>query len=323
MLNLKIGIVLLNFNNVFDTENAVKSIIESKNSENFSLIVVDNASTDDSWNTLTSTNYFDTSILSVNNRSEFSLNTLPKVHLLQTQENKGYAFGNNCGIKQCLLDPSINFIWILNNDIEVDANCLYEIVLALQNSYDSIDIWGTLLAKFYDKSTLQAVGGKYFPILAKTKLLLPNLSFQKLDMAKIEAATLECNYFIGASIIFSKSLFKKIGLFNEEFFLYGEEIDIFLRAKKSGFKKALIEKAIVFHKEGGTTNSLNQEKTIPSTFIQFHNCRSKLIFTRIHYLYFYPIVYLFIVANLLWVYRHHISKALKIIKSLHSDTYLA
>ncbi len=321
-MNNRIGIVVLNYNNVHDTLHAVQSIIQAKNSHNHTLVVVDNASTDDSWSTLNSTNTFQTSVLDVHNSSKISLKNLPVVHLVQSFQNKGYAYGNNCGIKQCLLDSSIQFVWVLNNDIEIKSDCIIQIESALKKSNKSMKlIWGTLLVNFDSKNTLQAIGGKYFPLWAKTKLLLPNLPLKHLQSELIEISSKQSNYFIGASLIFSKLFLDEVGLFNEQYFLYAEEIDIFYRGRQKGFDKLMIEGAIVYHKEGSTTKSTNQLNNIRNTFIEFHNCRSKLIFTKNYYPTYYPIVYLLIMINLLWIYKRNLSKALFIWKCLRKDVY--
>lgn len=320
-MNIKIGIVVLNYNNAPDTIHAIQSILQSQQSSKHVLIVVDNSSTDDSWQRLTKSNSFNKSILQVNNVEAKSLSNLPVVNVLQSLQNKGYAYGNNCGIKQCLLDDTINYVWVLNNDVEIKEDCLVQIESTLQSSASSIGIWGTLLANYFDKSKIQAIAGKYYPLLAKTKLYLPNFPIERLNNQLIQVSCKNANYFIGASLIFSKFFLEKVGLFNEQYFLYAEEIDIFLRARKMGYGKAMIDKAIVYHKEGGTTKLINAKEITRSAFIEFHNCRSKLIYTKNHFPYYYPIVYFFIALNLVWLYKNNFNKVKVVFQSLRKDKF--
>ncbi|MBP9213808.1 MAG: glycosyltransferase family 2 protein [Chitinophagaceae bacterium] len=320
-MRIKIGIVVLNYNNLTDTLETIQSIIKCTNAQQHTLVVVDNNSTDGSWEALTSTNQFIASIIHVNNQHEKQLNYLPHVNLLQTTSNKGYAFGNNCGIQQCLLDTSITHIWILNNDVELDSNCLLNIEQSIIHSSESIGIWGTLLAYYHKKTHLQAVAAKYYPLIAKTKLFLSNFPINQLNKQLIEFNCKKANFFIGASLIFSRKIVEQIGLFNEQFFLYAEELDYFKRAKSAGFEKLIIGDAIVYHKEGGTTKLNGDKKKIGNTFIEFHNSRSKLIFTKIYYKHIYYLVYGMVVLNLFWVFRANLKNAIQIIKCLKKDVY--
>ena len=320
-MRIKLGIVVLNYNNLIDTLETIQSLINCINATQHSLIVVDNNSTDGTWEALTSTNQFDSSIIQVNNQHAKELQHLPQVNLLQTTSNNGYAFGNNCGIKQCLLDTSITHIWILNNDVEVDSNCLLSIEKSLIHSSVSVGIWGTLLAYYYKKTHLQAVAAKYYPLIAKTKLFLSNFPINNLNQQLIESNCKKANFFIGASLIFSRAIVEQIGLLNEQFFLYAEELDYFKRAKNAGFEKMIIGNAIVYHKEGGTTKLNDHKKKKGNTFIEFHNSRSKLIYTKLYYSEMYYFVYVVVVLNLFWVFRSNIKNALQIIKCLKNDSY--
>ncbi|MEI2707416.1 MAG: glycosyltransferase family 2 protein [Chitinophagaceae bacterium] len=318
--NIRIGIVVLNYNNVHDTVHAVQSILYSKNASQHVLIVVDNASTDDSWKQLITNTLFNTQVCDASNKDSKKLASMQMVHLLQTGNNKGYAFGNNCGIKQCLLDTTISHVWILNNDVELKEDCIEKIEIAIQKSSSNIGIWGTLLVNFFNRNSIQTIAAKYIPFLAKTKLYYPNFPLNKLTEVQVNRATEQANYFIGASLIFSKELLEKVGLFNEQFFLYAEEIDIFLRAKQSGFNKEIMASAIVYHKEGGTTlkgvSTLKKERSL---FVEFHNCRSKLLFTKIHYPVYYPIVYMLVVFNLFKIFKGNFKQIILIIQALRKD----
>jgi hypothetical protein len=317
-----IGIVVLNFNNVADTLHAVQSILSATDATNHVLIVVDNASTDNSWSVLTQSSIFNKHVLELNDEKKQHFEKIPAVHLLQTIANKGYAFGNNCGIKKILQDESVEYIWVLNNDVELAVNCIDEVQKALlQETSLKLGVWGTLLVNFDTKNHLQALAGKYHPLIGKTKLLLPNLPVKNLSVSIVKINSEKANYLIGASILFSRAFLAEVGLFNEQYFLYAEEIDIFLRAKKKKYEKSIISKAIVYHKEGSTTKSTNQLNNIRNTFIEFHNCRSKLIFTKNYYPAYYPIVYLLIMINLLWIYKRNLSKALFVWKCLRKDVY--
>lgn len=320
-MQTKIGIVVLNYNNFSDTQETVLSLLKCKDAFNHVLIVVDNASTDNSWNDLKSANNITTKELTVENSKEQLFDCIPVVHLLQSNQNNGYAFGNNCGIKQCLLDHSITHVWVLNNDVELEENCLLNIEKKLTKAFSNVGLWGTLLAYYNNPTRLQCVAANYYPFIAKTSLRLSNFPLQQITAPLIEKQCKKADFFIGASLIFSKKILKEVGLLNEQFFLYAEELDYFLRAKKKGFEKQIIHEAIVYHKEGGTTKLNGDKKKTANSFIEFHNGRSKLIFTKLYYKYYYYLVYFVVVANLFWVFRNQPQKAVKLVKCIYNDTY--
>lgn len=317
----KIGIVVLNYNNFSDTQETIQSLLKCIDATKHVLLVVDNASTDTSWNDLKLANSVSAKELSVHNTNTQLLDSMPVVHLIQSNENKGYAYGNNCGIKQCLLDQSITHVWVLNNDVALDKNCLVHINQTVTNAIPNVGIWGTLLAYYYHRSHLQCVAANYYPFIAKTTLRLSNFPVQKVTASLIEMHRKKADFFIGASLIFSRKILSEVGLLNEQFFLYAEELDYFLRAKKAGFEKQIIHDAIVYHKEGGTTKLNGDKKKTANTFIEFHNGRSKLIYTKLYYKQYYWLVYFVVVANLFWVFRNKPIKAINLVKCIYKDTY--
>ena len=108
-----IGVIILNYNNLEDTINCIKSI-EQYNTAEIKIVVVDNGSCDDSADTLNS--YFTEKYnmkytLYVDNGSQ---SILPYITLVETGENLGYARGNNVGLQIVEKDSSVDKILVLN-----------------------------------------------------------------------------------------------------------------------------------------------------------------------------------------------------------------
>lgn len=312
---VRIGIILLNYNNSKDTLNAIRSISQSIGSNSHALVVVDNNSTDNSVeliNGFIKENY----LLHTHEISDYipnKIKSIPTIYFLPLQQNNGYAAGNNAGIKFLLNDITITHFWILNNDVEIHANCIQNLENGLQkNSNRDAGIFGTLLINFFDRTKLQALGGFYNPYLAKTTLILPNAVVNNLTEKQIVQSEKKTNYFIGASIILTKELILKVGLLNENYFLYSEEIDICLRAKKVGLTKKMIYDAIVYHKEGGTTGKFQKKLNL---FVEHHNIRSKIIFTKLYYKKFYLFVLFLLTIHYTVLFKGNMFIALKLIRN--------
>lgn len=98
----KVAFVILNYNNSQDTVECIESV-QKIDYKNFEIILIDNDSTDDSVDILSS--------------------KFPEITLIQTGINLGYAGGNNVGIKKAI-DSKADYICVLNNDVVVDTNFL-------------------------------------------------------------------------------------------------------------------------------------------------------------------------------------------------------
>ena len=100
------AIVIVNYNKYEDTLACVESILKSKTDEPYHIIVVDNASPNDSWERLQ------------------ALKQHGNVTLLLADDNRGYCAGNNIGIKYALENLGADYIWILNPDTLVEMDTL-------------------------------------------------------------------------------------------------------------------------------------------------------------------------------------------------------
>ena len=103
------AILIVNYNKYEDTIACVASILKSETTEQYKIVVIDNASSNDSLEKL--------QILKENE----------KVVLLTAEENKGYCAGNNVGIKYALENLNPDFIWILNPDTLVEKDALQKL----------------------------------------------------------------------------------------------------------------------------------------------------------------------------------------------------
>lgn len=145
--------------------------------------------------------------------------------LLISNENLGYGGGNNLGIKYAL-EHAADYILILNNDTVVGHDFL--------DTIPDADISG--------------------PFVHKIKWLFP----QGFPNGNISDKN---SYINGAAMLVRREVFEKIGLLDEQYFLYFEDVDFCFRARKAGFALAKMP-AKIHHEESSSVNDLGLEKKL-------------------------------------------------------------
>lgn len=262
-----IYVILVNWNSWHYTQECIKSLTKIVDIE-LKIIVCDNNSSDQS----------------VQKLNELR-DTLPIGYLqvVNTGGNLGFAGGNNVGIKIALSDPRTSYIWILNNDTTVDQFALSKLVEMMQSD-QNIGICGSTLLFAHDPHIIQAVGGKYNSWLGLSSHILGGIPYSVELCDQINPDTFD--YVVGASMLVSRRFIEEVGLMDEQYFLYCEELDWATRAKIAGYKLGYAPLSLIYHKEGGTTGSASYLKRSSRSSIADHcSLRSHLIYS----IKFYPL----------------------------------
>jgi len=211
----KVSIIVLNYNGKNCIEKTLKSVYRV-NYPDFNVVLVDNNSTDGSL--------------------EFIRRNFPKIGIIKNDQNLGFSAGNNIGIKYAL-ERGADYILLLNYDTEVKSNFLLHLIKTMQSDKKN-GIGSPVIFKGKNKD-IWFSGGKIGWIKMKT--------FHQTK--KIVKDYFNSDYISGCSMIIKKDVFEKIGLLDEDFFLYWEDADFSLRTKKAGFKLVVSAKSEVFHME--------------------------------------------------------------------------
>lgn len=192
--------------------------------------------------------YHDTEIILVDNNSNDGLEEQAKkiagIVFIQTGKNLGYGGGNNVGIKKGLSKKS-DFIFILNPDATLDKDAISNLVRDCQKF--RADILGPKIY-FEDRKTLWYAGG----IFDKDNVLGKHRGVDEKDLKQYNKA-LETDFVSGAAMFVKSDVFKKIGFFDERYFLYYEDSDFCLRAKKQGLRIIYAPNACVYHANAKST----------------------------------------------------------------------
>ncbi|MDA8169534.1 MAG: glycosyltransferase family 2 protein [Nitrospiraceae bacterium] len=198
--------------------------------------------------------------------------------IIRTGWNLGYAGGNNVGIRYALKKSGFDYIWILNNDTEIKKDTLPEMI-ACAESDEKTGMVGSKLLYHHNPAFIQmAGGGRINPYAGNVAIIAGNAR----DDGKWDHP-FELDYACGASLLVRKKAIESVGLMDEKYFLYWEDVDWGVRARRKGFKLAYCPKSVLLHKEGGTSGSLS-----PKT--DYYWVRNGLYFTRKFYPYFLPLI---------------------------------
>lgn len=252
-------IIVLNYQNVYDTIECLNSLIE-QDYQSYKIVLVDNASQDDS----------------VKKLSEYAKKN-DVVTFIESPRNGGYAAGNNMGILYAQQQGDMDYVWILNNDTVVEKDALSKVV---EKAYadKEIGLCGSKLIYSWNRDLVQAIGGKYNKFLG--------IGWNVTD----ESLVNNLDYANGAAVLVSKYFLDDVGLMCEEYFLYYEEIDWALRAKGK-YKITCALDSIVYHKEGASIGGSDAQKNNKSELADYFSIRNRLLVSKKYYKIYVPIVY--------------------------------
>ena len=248
------SIIIVNYQKYEDTFACVDSILKSKTTEDYRIVIVDNASPNDSWERLQ------------------TLNSNSKIVTIQAKENNGYCAGNNIGIKYSLENIKPDYIWILNPDTLVEKECLQKLHDFAERT-KGLGILGCKLVYYPDTQYLQALGGGNY-CCSKFGELRPAKHLFHLQPSNEQLPEfITMDLIIGASMYIPSHVFETVGLMNEIYFLYSDENEFCLRVLNAGLKNYAISSAMVFHKEG-------YRQKEQSLMASYYNSRNALYLVR-------------------------------------------
>lgn len=318
----KVYIVLLNWNGWKDTIECLESVLRSSYT-NYQVIICDNCSTDNSIENIKEwaegkraaklsyqSEIHSCTYPSIEKPISYLLYTKKHIEeqhikkndaqliLIQTGANLGFAGGNNIGIQYAIKQNDFQYVWVLNNDTVVHKNALKKLVAYYQQN-KNIGICGSRLLSYNKPDEIQGLGGTYNKFTGKSKHILKKNEVHRLE------------YVVGASMLVSKKFLTEIGLMNEEYFLYYEELDWSCRCRDK-YQLAVALDSIVYHKEGATIGT-------GSELSEFYLLLNRIRFSRKHYKFYAPIVFLMTLVTMFNPFRIRVYKRidmfLKVIKS--------
>lgn len=223
---VSVSVIIVNYNARYFLKNCIGSVLSSNIVDSIEIIVVDNHSTDGSCEML---------------QSDF-----PQVICLENKANLGFSKANNRGVAAA----KGKYVLILNPDTMLNEHSLSDIL----NFSEHQTGFGAAGVQFIDGS------GKFLP---ESKRNFPNLKvagakllgYSKYYYANhIEQDSIaEIDILTGAFMFIKREVYDEVGGFDEDFFMYGEDIDLSYRIAKAGFKNYYIGSSKVLHFKGECT----------------------------------------------------------------------
>jgi GT2 family glycosyltransferase len=249
MTSHHVSISICAFNNISDVQRCVSALSEL-DYENFEIVICENGSLE-SYNRLVDV-------------LPGSLPNGQSVKVIWGRTNRGFAGGVNTCIGEC---READAWWILNPDTQPDRGALRAMVQTLfDGEYDAVG------CKIYlDGGAIQSYGGYWTPVLARAESIGHGLRLT--DPVDAAAIVRKQNYLNGSSMLISRKFVDHVGLMREDYFLYCEEIEWFLRGSHKGMRLGFSSEAEVLHFTGTTTGASSnlKERSRLSVFLNTRN----------------------------------------------------
>ncbi|MCS6987036.1 MAG: glycosyltransferase family 2 protein [Sphingomonadaceae bacterium] len=177
---------------------------------------------------------------------------VPRLSLIASPKNLGFAGGNNLATRFLLGDPAVDRIWYLNNDTVVEPTAVDQVLRTFETD-PRIGMVGTQVRFYHAPRRLQALNGMTFRRLTGDGVPIHGgrSVSEPFDPKQVVDRT---SFVLGASLAVSRAFLQTVGLMSERYFLYYEEMDWAAR-NRGRFRIGFARGAIVYHKHGGSIGS--------------------------------------------------------------------
>jgi len=255
---MKLSVIIVNYNVRFFLDQCLRSVFNSLKNISSEVFVVDNNSLDGSVSMI---------------RKNF-----PDVNLIRNNENLGFSRANNQAIKKA----SGEYILLLNPDTLVEEFTFEKCIRFMDDHKDAgalgvrlIDGKGRFLPE--SKRSLPTPGVAFSKIFGLTRLFSKSKLFGKYHLGYLNPEeTHKVDVLTGAFMFLRMSALDKTGLLDENFFMYGEDIDLSYRLKKAGFSNYYYPGTTIIHYKGESTR-----KSSINYVVQFY--KAMIIFAKKHF----------------------------------------
>jgi GT2 family glycosyltransferase len=224
-----ISVVIVNWNGKHLLTECLDSL-RAQDVEDVEVVLVDNGSDDGS--------------------ASFVRERFPAVKVLSLPENRGFAGGNNAGIGAA----AGKYIALLNNDTKADPAWLASLLREAEAAPPDVGMWAGKILSYDNPGIIDNVGLLLYPDgLGRGKGRLEK------DRGQYDLPG-EALFPSGCAGLYRKEMLDEIGLFDEEFFAYADDVDIGLRARLAGWKCVYVPSARVYHKYSSSSSAYSPFK---------------------------------------------------------------
>lgn len=252
-MNIKTSVIIVSWNTRHLLADCLYSVVENPPPKTYEIWVVDNGSTDGTQAMLAA--------------------DFPQVRLIQNRENVGFARANNQAIEQ----SAGEYILLLNPDTVVHPGALAALVKFLHHTPSAgavgpliLNPDGTLQMSAYPAPTLFREGWRLLHLDA----LKPVGEYRQSAWGRTEPRPVD--NLLGACILLRRAALAQVGIFDEQYFIYSEEIDLCFRLRRAGWQLFWLPTASIVHLGGQSTHQVAETMFL-------HLYRGKILYFKKHY----------------------------------------
>ncbi|HUH73484.1 MAG TPA: glycosyltransferase [Chitinophagales bacterium] len=250
---MKLSVVIVNYNVKYFLHQALNSIYKSEVNFDYDVFVVDNASVDGS--------------------AEMVEQIFPQVKLIASPDNLGFSKGNNLAIRK----STAQYVLLLNPDTIIREDTLQQVVNFMEAHPEA----GALGVKMYDgqgqflpesKRGFPSPKVAFYKMSGLSKLFPKSKTYGEYHLGYLDDNEIhEVDVLSGAFMLLRKNVLDQVGLLDEDYFMYGEDIDLSYRIQKAGYKNYYFPNAPIIHFKGESTKkgSLNYVRVFYQAMIIF------------------------------------------------------
>ena len=255
----KIAIIIINWNTYQLTFNCLKSL-EACTYKNKIIFFVDNGSKDGSGDKIA---------------LEF-----PDINYIQNEINEGFTGANNIALK-VILKQNFDYVLLLNNDTEVKPNFLTHLEASM-NFDENLAATQPLILDFPNKNTIWNAGGSFNSFFGLSKTRFKGMIYK--PKLKIDTST---EWISGCCILVKIAVIHEVGLLDNRFFAYFEDVDWSIRMTNLGYKLGVVPKSIIYHHSSGSSkkNNTSNEGNL-SPYAHYLNVRNHIYLIKKHTFFF-------------------------------------
>ncbi len=246
----KLSIVILNYNGKEILKQTLESLVKSISSSGPKIIVVDNGSTDGSKEYL---KRFAEKSAKIDSEVRVNLS------LIENQSNLGFTGGNNVGIRQALKDGA-DYVMLLNNDVIV-KNAFWKPLVGFLEENQKVGIVGPKIyfapgCEFHQDRYSKKDRGKVIwcagGMIDWGNVYTPHQGVNEVDSGQYGDAR-ETDFVSGCCLLAKRKVWEEVGLLDERYFLYFEDVDFCLQAKKKGWETYFVPESKIWHLNAGSS----------------------------------------------------------------------
>lgn len=201
--------------------------------------------------------------LSMANAPELLVHDFPNVQSIPLYENLGYAGNNNIGIRAAI-EQGAEWILVLNDDTVLDPACLSSLIKVAETD-PAVGILGPMVYHFDEPQIIQTAGGS----LGRSWTIW-HLGQDEYDRGQFDTVR-DVDWISGCAILVRSALVEQVGMLDADYFLYWEEVEWCVRARKMGWRISHVPQAKLWHK--GVKQYVNYQ---PKPYVTYYVTRNHL-----------------------------------------------